>query len=828
MPDRWVNDTIVCYDIPVSITNGIWQAQNPLTEVLPLFVWQLTVILLITRLLFLVLKPLHQPRLVAEILAGFLIGPSVLGNLKFFQSIFPARGIMLIETMAYLGLVFYVFLTGLEMDLTAILRAGKRVMGIAMTGILIPMAIGIGLFFLLHHQNSNNTAVGCMFWAVALTITGFPVLTRILADLKLLQSDIGRIAMSVAMLNDIYAWVLIAILIPVGINLKIASYSLTALIAFLLFCFYLLRPIIARIIRFTSEDNYSDYYLCFVLTGALICGIITDALGSHSIVGAFVFGLIIPNGDLGDVLLDRLDDFVSGIMLPLFFASCGIRINMTKIAEDTSWYLLVLVICLACLAKIFSSLIVSVVFNMPLRDGAALGVLMNTKGILALIILNAGWDKKILSDQYYTVMVLASLIMTVAVAPIMSAIYKPRKGFKQYILRTIQRSKPDTELRVLTCVHTTSTVSGMISLLEVSHATKQSPMTIFALHLVELTGRASAMLIVHSTRKSGAHNPSRAQADSNVIINAFESFEQDKHFITVQPLTAMSPYGTMHEDICGLAEDKRVALILIPFHRQSTVDGRMGEENAAYRGINLNVLANAPCSVGIFIDRGLAVAVRPNGPIDIVKCRFAMLFIGGPDDREALTYALRMARHPGISLTVVRFLPGEDTVDIDPANMDDDQGILSDIADNERQMAVDDDFINVFRMKSVEDESIVYMEKTVNNGEETVSVISAMDDSYDLYIVGRGKGMVSPLTSGLSDWSDCPELGAIGDVLVSSSFALHASVLVVQEYGSGGGRSAAASQHGSRIEHFGMKWRMRSSNSTKGLVLSDSDWPVGH
>lgn len=290
----------------------------------------------------------------------------------------------------------------------------------------------------------------------------------------------------------------------------------------------------------------------------------------------------------------------------------------------------------------------------------------------------------------------------------------------------------------------------------------------------------------------------------------------------------MSPYGTMHEDICGLAEDKRVALILIPFHRQSTVDGRMGEENAAYKGINLNVLANAPCSVGIFIDRGLAVAVRPNGPIDIVKCRFAMLFIGGPDDREALTYALRMARHPGISLTVVRFLPGEDTVDIDPANMDEDHGILSDIADNERQMAVDDDFINVFRMKSVEDESIVYMEKTVNNGEETVSVISAMDDSYDLYIVGRGKGMVSPLTSGLSDWSDCPELGAIGDVLVSSSFALHASVLVVQEYGSGGGRSTATSQHGSRIEHFGMKWRMRSSNSTKGLVLSDSDWPVGH
>ena len=439
---------------------------------------------------------------------------------------------------------------------------------------------------------------------------------------------------------------------------------------------------------------------------------------------------------------------------------------------------------------------------------------------------------QILSHQYYTVMIVALLIMTIAVAPIMSAIHKSRKGLKHYILRTIQRSKLNTELRVLTCVHTTANISGMISLLEVSHATKSSPMTVFALHLVELTGRASAMLIVHSTRKSGAHNPSRAQADSNLIINAFESFEQENHLVTVNPLTAMSPYGTMHEDICSLAEDKRVALILLPFHKLSTVDGRMGEENAAYRGINLNVLPNAPCSVGIFIDRGLAAAVRPGGPNDKVKCRFAMLFIGGPDDREALTYAWRMAGHPGISLTVVRFLPSEDVVaDVESANTNEEQGILEVVADNERQMAIDDDYINEFRLNTANDESIVYLEKVVSNGEETVSVISGMENCYDLYVVGKGQGVVSPLTLGLSDWSDCPELGTIGDVLVSSSFALHASVLVVKQYGSGGeaeARGMVTSIDGSRRERFGMRRRMRSSQSTKGMVLSDSDWPVGN
>jgi hypothetical protein len=150
------------------------------------------------------------------------------------------------------------------------------------------------------------------------------------------------------------------------------------------------------------------------------------------------------------------------------------------------------------------------------------------------------------------------------------------------------------------------------------------------------------------------------QADSNLIINAFE---RDNHLVTVQPFTAMSLYRTMHEDICSLAQDKCVSLILLPFHKHLTVGGRMEDENVAYRNINLNVLANAPCSVGIFINRGLVAADNS------VKCHFCMLFIGSGDDREALAYAWRMAGHPRISLTVVRFLPDEDAVEhMEPVN----------------------------------------------------------------------------------------------------------------------------------------------------------------
>jgi Kef-type K+ transport system membrane component KefB len=184
--------------------------------------------------------------------------------------------------------------------------------------------------------------------------------------------------------------------------MKNTAQSLIGVIAFVLICFFAVRPLLERIIRIESEkDNYSEYHLCFVLVGAMICACITDLLGVQSIVGAFVFGLIMPNGEFGDVLLDRLDDFVSGIMLPFFFVSWGVKIDFTKIMEDTSWFVVILVICFACMAKILSSLIISILFKMPLLDGVALGVLMNTKGILALVILNTGWNKKVLNNFSY-------------------------------------------------------------------------------------------------------------------------------------------------------------------------------------------------------------------------------------------------------------------------------------------------------------------------------------------------------------------------------------------------------------------------------------------
>lgn len=392
---------------------------------------------------------------------------------------------------------------------------------------------------------------------------------------------------------------------------------------------------------------------------------------------------------------------------------------------------------------------------------------------------------QVLDDASFSIMVISAVIMTGVIAPLVTTIYQPARRTVAYKRRTIQKSKPDTELKVLTCIHTPRNVPTIINLLEASNPTRRSPICVYVLHLVELTGRASAMLIVHNTRKSGRPALNRTQAQSEHIINAFENYEQHAQAgtVSVQPLTAISPYNSMHEDICHLAQEKRVAFIIIPFHKQQTVDGGMEATNPAFRMINQNLLANAPCSIGILVDRGLSGSTRLTA--NQVSHNIAVLFFGGPDDREALAYALRMSEHPTITLTVMRFVPGDDasrTPSVEPSREPGDPRVLTVITDAEQEKQLDEEYINDFKAKTANSDSVTYTERIVNNGEETVASIRAIESVHDLYLVGRGQGVISPLTAGLTDWSECPELGAIGDMLASSDFAATSSVLVVQQY----------------------------------------------
>ncbi|MCL7050093.1 hypothetical protein MKW94_013949 [Papaver nudicaule] len=801
------NTQVVCY-APNKITfNGIWQGGDPFDYSLPLFILQLAMIVFSTRVFVFLLKPFRQPRVIAEIFGGLIFGPSGLGRYEAFtKKVFPTQSIMILETMANIGLLYFLFLVGVEMDLSIIRRTGKKSIAVALAGMVLPFLIAAAAYSKIvpphvhqkGHEERVDKATFIIFFGVAISVTAFPVLARILAELKLLGTELGRIAMSSAIVNDMLAWILLALGIAFAQSRYILEFEPTANVPqnphlsvswimilstiFVSFCIFVLRPGIGWIIRRMPEgESVSDFHICLILSGVLLCGFITDSIGTHSIFGAFLFGLVIPNGPFGSNIIEKLEDFVSGLLLPLFFAISGLRTNIRSMTYSAKWIWTLLVLVLCSLAKIGATFFTALFYGIPTRDGVALGLLMNTKGLIEMIVLNVGRDQEVLSDEIFALMVIIAVLTTAIIIPMVTAVYRPGRRFIPYKRRTIQKSKPDAELRLLACIHNARSVPTIISLLDLSHPSKKSPIYVYALQLVELTGRASAMLIVN-TRKSGHPALNKTQAQGDQIVTAFETYEQHATFVTVQPLTAISPYSTMHEDICNLAKHKRVSLIVVPFHKQQTIDGGMESPNPAFRTVNQNVLANAPCSVGILVDRGLGASTRATNSHAVHS--IIVLFFGGPDDREALAYASRMSGSPCVGLTVFRFIPGDEAREsiIPHEESSTDNGSLSVVTDKDKDRQTDEDFICDFRLKTSNNESVIYMEKVTNNGEETVSAIRSIDNIYDLYIVGRGEGMVSPLTAGLTDWSECPELGAIGDLLASSDFGLAVSVLVVQQY----------------------------------------------
>ncbi|KAL4309796.1 hypothetical protein GQ457_01G017670 [Hibiscus cannabinus] len=780
-------------------SHGAWQGDNPLNFSFPLLIAQTTLILVLTRFLAFLLKPLRQPKVIAEIVGGILLGPSAFGRYKaYLHRIFPAWSLPGLETVANIGLLFFLFLVGLELDLTSMRRSGRKAFGIAFCGISLPFVCGIGVAFVFRKTVDGADKVGygqfLVFMGVALSITAFPVLARILAELKLLTTEVGEVAMASAAFNDVAAWILLALAVALAGNDSgqpksplIPIWVLLSGVGFVIFMLVLIRPAMKWVAQRCSpeRDIIDEAYICLTLGGVMVSGFMTDLIGIHAIFGAFIFGLTIPKeGEFAEKLIERMEDFVSGLLLPLYFASSGLRTDVTKIKGGKSWGLLGLVITTACGGKIIGTFAVAMMFRMGSKESLALGVLMNTKGLVELIVLNIGKEKKVLNDEIFAILVLMALFTTFITTPTLMAIYKPARGSPAIAHRKLRdltnTDESKDQLRVLACLHGMGNVPSIINLIESTRSTKKSQLKLFIMHLVELTERSSSIIMVHRARRNGLPfiNRLRKGGWQDRVTGAFQAYSQLGQ-VLVRPSTAISALSTIHQDICHMAETKRVTMIVLPFHKQWRGEGDhkvMDNVGHEWRLVNQRVLKAAPCSVALLVDRGFDKGAQ----------RVCILFFGGPDDREALELGGRMAEHPAVKVDVVRFLEQEglqrDGVILRPSaskRTEKNYSFSTASINTEKEKELDDAVVAEFTSKW--DGTVEYIEKTGSDVAEQVLGLGQTGD-YDLIVVGKGR-FPSRMMAKLADrQAEHAELGPVGDLLTSSNRRVLSSILVIQQH----------------------------------------------
>jgi len=376
------------------------------------------VVIVVARLAGALFRRIGQPPVIGEVIAGIALGPSVLGS--WSTSLFPLETRPLLKILASLGLATFMFLVGLELDLGH-LRGNRRraSTGVAVAGTAVPFALGVLLAMALHPtHNTGDFVPFALFIGAAMSTTAFPVLARILQERKLYDTPLGVLAMASAAGDDVLTWATLAVVVAIVASTGdwTLPYILVLSTLFVVFMLFVVRPALARY----ANRRLGSNELALVVAGILACAFATSAIGVHEIFGAFLLGAVFPRGDLAEELRIRLKA-VATILLPVFFVTTGLNVDVGGIRVEGLWQL-GLILLVACAGKFIGAGLGARSQGLAIRESLALGVLMNTRGLTELVVLNIGRDLGVLDDRLFTLLVVMAVVTTVVTSPLLDVV----------------------------------------------------------------------------------------------------------------------------------------------------------------------------------------------------------------------------------------------------------------------------------------------------------------------------------------------------------------------------------------------------------------------
>ncbi|XP_012069212.1 cation/H(+) antiporter 1-like [Jatropha curcas] len=755
---------------------------NPLTTIF----MQSGSMLLVSQVFHVILKPLGQPGPVAQILAGLVLGPSLLCRIKKIRDVFDQPDFN--DYNVVLALVFrilFMFLIGLETDIPYMRRNFRQASIIAYGGIIVCTIFGaaITVFVIRMMIINEHKFIFAQIVMIILASSASPVVIRLVTELKFETADVGRLAISSSLINEMSCllWYDIVIAFTSG---KMFGHGVLCI------CFTVLITIVNRSLAvwYNGRRNDQKYLpgtdVLTILSLIIFFSFVIEEFGYNSTLSCFLIGVMFPReGKTARTLLHKLTYSVNNFILPIYFGFSGFQFDVNYLASYRNFMVVILVMLLSTGGKIIGTLVACHYLKIPRTEGTILAFILNLKGNGELLLIDAvpkskkyDWD-----ENFHNLVIIVIVLNTVIAGPVVSCILKIEEKYFSHSNSSLEFDDPENELRMLVCVYSSRHISAKIGLISALSGFKRTPIIPYMMHLVELPKKRCKTQLMYHELEDGDQYSDEEEYDENdalEINDAVDIFSIESKILVYQN-KIVSSFANMYEEVCNKAEDLRVSIVILTFHKHQRLDGIMEDSKEGAKITNQKVINHALCSVGIFVDRGQTGFRQPS--LDFEQ-NVLTLFFGGPDDREALALSKRIAAHPNINLTVIRFL--EATVGEQDATVNKSDEVLLTISNSQVETAIDNVFLEDFYNRYVASSKVRYMEKHVGNELETVNVLREIKDIYSLIIVGKGGRGPSPMTNGLSDREECPELGAIGDLLASSELDISGSVLVIQQHSS--------------------------------------------
>lgn len=571
---------------------------------------EVLIVIGMSRLVGLAFKSIKQPLVIGEIVAGIMLGPSLFGFIAphAAATLFPAETIPFLNVLSQVGLIFFMFLIGLELNPKYLSGNLKSAIIISNISIIVPFSLA-GILSLLLYPLIANASVSftafALFLGAAMSITAFPVLARIITENNLQGTKLGTLALTCAAVDDVTAWCILAIAIAVARNGSIDQKAILTIVESLIyigFMFTVGRWFLQRLLtHYHRTRKLSQFLLALIYMGVVASALITEFIGIHLIFGAFLLGAVMPkNAELVRELAIKTEDFVLIFLLPVFFAYSGLRTQIGLLNNPQLWLLCALVLGVAIAGKYFGAYFAARVSGINKREASALGWLMNTRGLTELIVLNIGLELGVISPLLFTMLVVMALVTTFMTSPLLEWTY-PKRLIKLDVVEPEpkQETNTNTEIietiesfvtpyRILVPVANPSTQKGLVQLAVAIALNYRQPAVINPLSLIELE------------EDYGFEN---TPTEANRLIT--ERHHQLEELIDtleppiirsyIHPIVRIS--SNVARETAQIAQIEQPDLILVGWHRPAFSNNRLG-------GRVGQILSTAPVDVAVFIDRG--------------------------------------------------------------------------------------------------------------------------------------------------------------------------------------------------------------------------------